>query len=263
VSRIQLSVPGILAICALALQAGVASAAELKVFSSLAFTNAWRDLKPKFEARGHKLEVILATSGVITKRVTGGEVGDVILNTDSSIDGLIKDGRVLAGTSKRVAGCGVGISVRKGAPKPDISTPEALKRTLLSARAVAYSDPAGGGASGIHFSKVLERLGIAEQIKPKAKLGQGVPNGEAVARGEADLAVQQIPELLPVAGTELVGPLPRELQAITTFSAASLAPSKSPKAVTALIEFLTSPEAAAVLKAAGFEVSASNATSRY
>ena len=153
--------------------------------------------------------------------------------------------------------------MRKGAPKPDISTPEALKRTLLSAGAVAYSDPAGGGASGVHFTKVLEQLGIAEQIKAKAKLGQGVPNGEAVARGEADLAVQQIPELLPVAGTELVGPLPRELQAITTFSAASLAPSKNPKAVTALIEFLTSPEAAAVLKAAGFEVSGPRTASRY
>lgn len=167
----------------------------------------------------------------------------------------------MAGTSKRVASCGVGISVRKGAPKPDISTPQALKRTLLSARAVAYSDPAGGGASGIHFTKVLEQLGIAEQIKAKAKLGRGVPNSEAVVRGEADLAVQQIPELLPVAGTELVGPLPRELQAITTFSAAALATSRSPKAVTALIQFLTSPEAAAVLKAAGFEVAQEHSAS--
>jgi molybdate transport system substrate-binding protein len=241
------------AIVLLSFQSGLAFGTELKVFSSLAFTDAWRVLKPKFEARGHKLEIAVGTSGTIGKRVTEGEAGDAILNTSAGIDALTKQGKVLAGTSKPIASCGVGISVRKGAPKPDISTPEALKRTLLSAKAVAYSDPAGGGASGIHFSKVIEQLGIAQQINAKAKLGRGVPNAEAVARGEADLAVQQIPELIPVDGAELVGPLPNQLQAITTFSAATLRTSKHPKEVGALIDFLTSPEAAVVLKAAGFE----------
>jgi molybdate transport system substrate-binding protein len=245
---------GALATSALVLPAGVARGAELKVFSSLAFTEAWHHLKPKFEARGHKLNLVLEPSGMIAKRVSDGEAGDAILNTTSSIDGLTKAGKVIASTSKHVASSGVGISVRKGARKPDISTPEALKQTLLSAKAVAYSDPNGGGASGIHFAEVLRQLGIADQVNAKAKLGRGVPNGEAVARGEADIAVQQIPELMPVAGTELVGPLPRELQKITAFSAAVLATSKEPKAVSALIEFLASPETATLLKGEGFEV---------
>jgi len=243
-----------LAIFAFALQSNSAFAAELKVLSSLAFTDAWSHLKPQFEARGHKLNLVLEPSGRIAKRVSDGEAANAILNTTSSIDALSKDGKIVAGTSRYVASSAVGISVRKGAPKPDISTPEALKRVLLSAKAVAYSDPAGGGASGIHFAKVLQQLGIADQVNAKAKLGRGVPNGEAVARGEADIAVQQIPELLPVAGTELVGPLPQEVQKITSFSAAVLATSKNQEVVLALIEFLTSPQAAAVLKAGGFEV---------
>src|SRR5712692_5640997 len=236
------------------LDVGAPSAAEIKVFSSLAFSDAWRQLKPQFEARGHQLTLVVGTSGMISKRVGEGEVGDVILSTTSSIDALIKAGRIVAGSSRPIAGSGVGISVRKGAPKPDISTPERLKQALLSAKAVAYSDPVGGGASGIHFAKVLQQLGIADQVNAKAKLGRGVPNAEALVRGEADLAVQQIPELMPVAGTELRGPLPGELQHITAFSAGVLTKSKHRKAVDALIEFLTSPAAAAVLKASYFDV---------
>lgn len=236
------------------LSARAASATEIKIFSSLAFSEAWSHLKPQFEARGHKLTLVLEPSGMISKRVEEGEVGDVILATSTSIDSLIKDRKVVDGSSMPIARSGVGISVRKGAPKPDISTPEALKQALLSAKAVAYSDPAGGGASGIHFAKVLQQLGIAHQVNAKAKLGRGVPNGESVAKGEAELAVQQIPELISVAGTELVGPLPRELQSITTFSAAVLVTSKDRKAASSLIEFLASPQTATVLKAVGFEV---------
>ncbi len=236
------------------LDVGAASAAEMKIFSSLAFSDAWRHLKPQFDARGHKLTIVLGTSGMISKRVGDGEVGDVILSTTSSIDALIKDGKIVAGSSRPIASSGVGISVRRGAPKPDISTPEGLKQALLSAKAVAYSDPAGGGASGVHFVKVLQQLGIADQVNAKAKLGRGVPNGDAVVKGEADIAVQQIPELISVAGTDLVGPLPRELQSITKFSAAVLTTSKDRKAASSLIGFLTSPQTAAVLKAGGFDV---------
>jgi molybdate transport system substrate-binding protein len=144
--------------------------------------------------------------------------------------------------------------VKKGARKPDISTAEALRRTLLSAKAVAYSDPAGGGGSGIHFAKVLQRLGIADQVNAKAKLGSGTLNGEVVARGDADIAIQQIPELTGVAGIDIVGPLPGELQLMTSFSAAVLSSSKDPQSANALIGFLTSGEALAILKAKGFEV---------
>jgi len=252
--RPHASALSVLAATALFLQIGDARAAELKVLSSIAFEDAWHQLKPQFEARGHKLSLVFLPSGMIEKRVSAGEQGDAIVSTADSLERLTRDGKVVAGTSAQVARSAIGISVRKGAPKPDISTPEALKRALLSAKAVAYSDPAGGGASGIHFAKVLQRLGIADQVNAKAKLGRGVPNAEAVARGEADLAVQQIPELMPVAGTELLGPLPGELQNITVFSAAVLGNSKHRKAVDALIEFLTSPDAAAVLKSRSFDV---------
>ncbi len=252
--RPHASALSVLAATALFLQIGDARAAELKVLSSIAFEDAWHQLKPQFEARGHKLSLVFLPSGMIEKRVSAGEQGDAIVSTADSLERLTRDGKVVAGTSTQVARSAIGISVRKGAPKPDISTPEALKRALLSAKAVAYSDPAGGGASGIHFAKVLQRLGIADQVNAKAKLGRGVPNAEAVARGEADLAVQQIPELMPVAGTELLGPLPGELQNITVFSAAVLGNSKHRKAVDALIEFLTSPDAAAVLKSRSFDV---------
>jgi len=230
-----------------------ASAAEIKVFSSNAFSDAWSHLKPQFEAQGHTLKLVFGTSGMISKWIGEGQVGDVILSTASAIESLTNDHKIVAGSTTPVASCGAGVSVRKGAPKPDISTPEKLKQALLSARAVAYSDPAGGGASGIHFVKVLQQLGIADQVNAKAKLGRGVPNGEAVAKGEADIAVQQIPELMSVSGTELVGPLPRELQSITQFSAAVLATSKDRRSASSLIEFLTSRQTAAVLKAGGFE----------
>src|SRR5260370_36868338 len=163
------------------LNVGAASAAEIKVFSSLAFSDAWRQLKPQFEARGNQLKLVVGKSGMISKRVGEGEVGDVILSTASSIDALIKDGRIVAGSSRPIAGSGVGISVRKGAPKPDISTPERLKQALLSAKAAAYSDPVGGGARGVYFVKVLRHLGIADQFNAKPKLGRGAPKAKAQA----------------------------------------------------------------------------------
>lgn len=197
---------------------------------------------------------MLGTSGGINKRIADGEPGDVIVSTSSGIEGLARAGKVTAGTSVPVARSRVGLAVRKGAPRPDISTPEALKQTLLAAKAVAYSDPAGGGASGIHLAKVLERLGIAQQVNARAKLGRAVPNGEAVVKGEADLAVQQIPELLAVPGVEVIGPLPGDLQNTTDFSAAVLATSRDPAAAKALVDFLRSPETVATLKARGFEM---------
>ncbi len=239
---------------AFGLPVGVAAAADLKVMSTIALTDAWPGLKPKFEASGHKIDLLLGTGGAINKRIAEGETGDVVVSTTSGIEGLIKDGRVVPGTSRAVARSGVGVAVRKGAPKPDISTADALRRTLLSANAVAYSDPAGGGGSGIHFAKVLQRLGIADQVNAKAKLGSGVLNGEVVARGDADIAIQQIPELMAASGVDIVGPLPGDLQLVTSFSAALLSSSKKPETAKALIEFLTSHEAVAALKAKGFEV---------
>jgi len=234
--------------------AGRAGAAELKVLSTIALGEAWHELQPKFEATGHKLTLGFGTSGGINKRVAEGETGDVIVSTSSGIEALARAGKVTAGTGAPVARSQVGLAVRKGAPRPDVSTPEALKQTLLAAKAVAYSDPAGGGASGIHLATVLDRLGIAQQVNARAKLGRAVPNAEAVVKGEADIAVQQIPELLAVPGVEVIGPLPGDLHNTTEFSAAVLATSRDPAAAKALIDFLRSPDTVATLKARGFEM---------
>jgi molybdate transport system substrate-binding protein len=225
-----------------------------KVMSSIALTKAWQALKPKFETGARKIELVLGAGGAINKRIAGGESGDVVVSSTPGIERLVKDGKVVAGSNRLLARSGVGVAVKTGAPRPDISTAESLRQTLLSARCVAYSDPAGGGASGIHFVKVLQQLGIAGPVNAKARLGSGALNGEVVARGEADIAIQQIPELMGIPGIDIVGPLPDELQAMTSFSAALLSSSKDPKTAHALIEFLLSRETAAVLKAAGFEV---------
>ena len=226
----------------------------IKVMSTLALADAWRALKPKFETGGRRIELVIATGGAINKRIAGGEYADVAISPTAGIEQLVKDAKAVPGSNRVVARSGVALAVKKGAPRPDISTAEALRRTLLSAKAVAYSDPAGGGGSGIHFAKILQKLGIADQVNARAKLGSGVLNGEVVARGEADIAIQQMPELMGIAGIDIVGPLPGDLQLMTSFSAALLSSSKDPATAKALIEFLTSRETAALLKAAGFEV---------
>lgn len=237
----------------IAAQAGLAAAADLKILTTPALTEVWHELAPRFEATGHKLNIVYAPSGAIAKRVLDGETADLLISTPAGIDALIKDARVLAGTNTPIASSGMGVAVLKGAPKPDISTPEAFKRALLAARAVAYSDPAAGGASGAHLAKVLERLGIANEIAAKAKLGRGVPVATFVAKGEADIAIQQMPELMVVEGVEIVGPLPGDLQAVTTFAAGIPSTSTHADAARALIRFLQTPESAAAIKKHGLD----------
>ena len=250
----KLRLPRLAAALVLATATAAAAAADLKVFSTTALTEIWLELKPKFEARGHKLELALQPSGAIGKRVAGGEAGEAIVSTTAGIEALEKGGKIAAGTTRTLASSGMGVAVLKGAPKPDISTPEAFKRALLAARSVAYSDPAGGGASGAAFVKVLKDLGIADAVNAKAKLGRGVPNAEFVVKGEADIAIQQIPELMVVHGVDIVGPLPAQLQTVTGFATAVLAGSKHPAEARALVDFLASPETLALLKSRGFDV---------
>jgi molybdate transport system substrate-binding protein len=145
-----------------------AQAAEIKVMSAGGIREVMQDLGPKFErANGHSLSITFAAPGAIVQRVLGGEINDVVILTKAGIDSLLKDGKAVAGNVTALARSGIGVAVRKGAPKPDISSPEALKRTLLAARSITYSDPASGATSGVHFAKVLDGLGIASEMKPK------------------------------------------------------------------------------------------------
>ena len=234
-------------------QLGSARAAEIKLLSTIAMQSAIKELAPKFEKQsGHKLAPTFGLGVAMAKRVADGEAADVVIALRGGVDGLVKDGKV--GSDVTLARSGIGVAVRKGSPKPDISTAEALKRTLLAAKSISYSDPAFGGASGVHFAKVIERLGIAEQLKPKTKYPPEAGSaGELLVKGDVDLAVQQIPELQEVTGTELVGPLPGDLQNITVFAAAIPAKAKEPNAAKAFIQFLQTPEAVAVIKEKGLE----------
>jgi molybdate transport system substrate-binding protein len=237
----------------MATQIASAPAADLKILTTPALTETWEALAPKFEATGHKLTIVYAPSGAIAKRVSEGEAADLLVSTPAGIDSLIKAGKVLDGTNTAIANSPMGVAVLKGAPKPDISTPDAFRRALLAAKAVAYTDPASGGASGVHMAKVLERLGIASEVNAKAKLGRGTPVANFLISGEADLAIQQMPELLHVKGAEVIGPLPGDLQNVTTFAAGIPSGSAQADAAKALIRFLLTPESGAVMKKYGLD----------
>jgi len=215
------------------------------------------ELAPQFEREtGHKIAMTVDNSTLLTKRILGGETADVVILTVDGIEGLTKQGKFVPGSRVDIARSGMGIAVRKGAPKPDISTPEAFKRTLLAAKSVAYSDPARRSASSAHFLKVLERLGIAAEVKAKAKLSPGGRGGFAsdiVARGDAEIAVQQIPELMAVSGVDIVGPLPGDLQSVMLLAAGIMVDTKEPEASKALVKFLTTPASVSVIKAKGLE----------
>jgi len=176
---------------------GFAPAAEIKVFSTIGVQSALEELAPQFEkASGHKLNISWATAAILVKRVQAGESADLMVLTKQSLDALIKDNKASAGPDATFASSGMAMVIKKGAPKPDISTPDAFKQTLLNAKAIAYSDPAHGGASGVYFAKLLERMGIAEQMKAKTR--HPPPSGNTavlVVNDEAELAIQQEPDI--------------------------------------------------------------------
>ena len=239
---------------ALAAQTGFAAAAELKVLTTPALSEVWHELAPKFEATGHKLTIVYAPSGAIARRVTEGEAADLLVSTPAGIDTLIKSGKVTDGTNTAIASSGMGVAVLKGAPKPDISTPEAFKRALLAARAITHGNPKFGGLSGIHVAKVIEQLGVTAEMKSRTVLldKPGLA-GVLVANGQADIVIQPIQELVPVAGIDVVGPLPDALQDTVAFPAAIMTGAKETDASNALISFLRSPEAVTMIKALGMQ----------
>ena len=229
-------------------------AAEIKVLSSNATKTLLEDIAPMFEkASGHKVTLGFGTSQQVAKRVEGGEAADLVVITPEAIDRLVTDGKVVAGTNVEIARSLIGIAVRRGTPHPDIRTPEALKKTLLAVKSVTFSAPATGASSGVHTEKMFERLGIAAEMKAKYVLGDGSSTGPIVARGEAEMAIQQISALKPHSGVEIVGPLPDELQLVTILSAGIGAAGQSRGAVQELIRYFGTPEAKAVLAAKGLE----------
>src|SRR6476661_6232407 len=245
---------GLLFLALATTQGTAASSAEIKVLTSVALTSALDELAPQYErATGNKLTIGYGLISDIRKRILEGETADVIILSRPVMDELQKQDKVAAVPITNVVGTAVSVAARAGAPKPDMSSVDAFKRTLLTTKSIVYADPAQGGASGVHFASVLDRLGIAEQMKPKTILVPGAQAADAVAKGEAELGVAQASEIVPVTGAQLVGPLPGEYGRVTVFSAGVGAGIKVPDAAKALIQFLAGPTAAPVFKSKGFE----------
>jgi molybdate transport system substrate-binding protein len=231
-----------------------ANATEVRVLATVALTSALNELALQFErATGNKLTIDYSLVADIRRRILEGETADVIILSRSVMDELQNRGKLAPGTIESVAGSTVVVAVRAGAPKPDISTVDSFKRSLLAARSIVYADPAKGGLSGVHFAGVLDRLGIAEQVKSKTILVPGPQAGEVVASGDAEIGVAQRSEILPVAGAQSVGPLPGEFASMTVFSAGIGADTHAPGAAKSLIRFLTGPTAGPVFKSKGLE----------
>jgi len=236
---------------------GSASAlgAEVRVLTAGAFKEVVLALVPEFEKQtGNKVVVANDTAGALKKRIEGGEAFDVAIITPAIVDELAGTGKIATGSRADIASVGVGVMVKEGAPKPDVSTVESFKQALLAAKSVAYIDPASGGSSGIYIDKLLERLGIAEQIRPKAKLKKGGHVADLIVSGEAELGLHQISEIVPVKGAALVGPLPKEIQNTTTYAAGLSAATQNKDAAQALIKIFSGPAAAAILKSKGMEL---------
>jgi len=232
---------------------GEARAVEVRVLTAGAMKSVVLEMIPDFEKRtGHKVLVANDTAGGLKKRIVGGEPVDVAVVTSPIVDELIAEGKLAKGSRINLAKVGIGVAVKAGAPLPDIRTVESLKHALVAAKSVAYIDPKSGGSSGIYFDSLLERLGIAGDVRPKA-LKAGGQVAELVASGEADLAVHQISEIVPVKGVTLIGPLPQEVQSYTTYTAGLGAAALDATAARALIETLASPSALPVLKSRGME----------
>jgi len=229
-----------------------ASAADIRVLSTNALKTSLEALMPQFEkATEHKVVFVWGPAANLKTQIEKGEAFDATILTTAGIDDLVKQGKLDGATRTPLARSGIGVAVRKGAARPDISTTEAFKRALLSANSVTYVEQ---GASGIYLKDLFVRLGIADALKPKLKLAPTAA-AEFVARGEAEIGMTQISEILPVAGADLVGPLPADIQNYTDFATAAGTSAKQADAAKSLIRFLATPDAARVMKAKGLEPS--------
>jgi molybdate transport system substrate-binding protein len=252
-----------LGILSAVLLSATASAAEVRVMISGGLSAAYKALVPEFErSTGHKVLTAYGpsmgtTTNAIPVRLERGEPADVLIMVGYALDDLVKKEKVIADSKVDLVKSPIGVAVKSGTPKPDISTADALKRALLAVKTVAYSD----SASGVYVStEMFGKLGIADAMKDKARKIPATPVGEIVARGDAEIGFQQISELKPVEGIEIVGSLPDELQKITVFSAGIASVSKEPEAGKALIKFLASPAARAEIVKSGLDPIAAGTT---
>jgi len=227
------------------LATSAARADEVRVLTAGAFKAVVRAVVPGFERDGHQVVVDNDTVGGVVKRVAAGESFDIVVATPAALAGL--EGKGLVRDVVPLARVGIGVAVRDGAPRPDISTVDAFKRTLAAAKGIAYIDPAAGGSSGIYLAGLFEKLGIAAMVRPKAVLVPGGLAPERLLTGEADIALQQISEILPVQGVALVGPLPAEIQNETVYAGAVATGAANPDGARAFLALLTGAETAKVL----------------
>jgi len=231
-----------------------AAAAEVRLLSAGAVKPVVPGLIETFQKEtGHTVKIDYETAGGVKRKIEAGEKFDVMIATDTVVDALMKSKHVVDGTRTDLAKTAIGVAVKEGAPKPDISTVDAFKRAILEARSIVYNDPAIGATSGIHFASVLQRLGIADQVKPKSVLWKGGYAAEAIVNGQAELCVHQISELLPVKGVTVVGPLPAELNKLTVYSGSVLSSATTPDAARALLSYLARPEFRAKYAEAGLD----------
>jgi molybdate transport system substrate-binding protein len=227
--------------------------AEIKVLSSIATREAYNELVPQFErASGHTVATTWAGTVDILKRLAAGEVHDLVIISGTELDELVRQGKIANGSRVDLARSGIGAAVRAGAPRPDIGSGDALKRTLLAAKTVGYTS----GPSGVYMAGLIERMGIAAAIQPKFRsVPSGGTIGTIVASGECEIGFQQVSELVHIKGTDYVGPLPPDLQRVTVFSSGIQTGAPNPGGAKALQQFLTTPSSAAVMKKHGLETS--------
>jgi molybdate transport system substrate-binding protein len=226
--------------------------ADIKVLSSIATREAYNELLPQFEqASGHKVTTVWSGTVDIMKRMAaGGDQHDLIVISSTELEELIKQGKIVPGTRVDLARSGIGVAIRTGAPKPDIGSVEALKRTLLATKSVGYTS----GPSGVYMAGLIERMGIADAVKAKFRsVPSGGTIGTIVANGECEIGFQQISELVHIKGTDYVGPLPADVQRVTVFTSGVQTGAAQPDAARALQQFLVTPAAIATMRRHGLE----------
>jgi len=247
-----------LALAATSLPVG-AKAADVKVLASGAVKGVLIELLPAYEkSSGDRVTVLYGPGGALTKRLAGGDTADVMIVGSVETDSLIAQGKIVPGSGVPIAGITIGVAIKKGAPRPDISTVDAFKRTLLAAKSIGYRDPATGSTSGAHTARIIEKLGLTKELQARTRLDNS--DGEhpelvfqPLVTGETELQFGQITEIVMADGVEVLGPLPAELQKVTLLTASVPTTAKAADAAKAFIAFLAGPGATARLKAHGFE----------